>query len=80
MKKIQLHSMVKNVTMPLCKDCKYFRKSNILYRIYGCETTESRCTFFGEKDIITGKIFNEYAWITRRYRECGIEGKYFEKR
>lgn len=80
MNKSQMYSMVKNAATPICKDCKYFRKTNLLYRILGCASSESRCALFGEKDKVTGKIISEYAWIARSLRECGTEGKYFEKK
>jgi hypothetical protein len=34
---------------------------------------------FGEKDVVNGKITYKYADMCRKYDECGVEGKFYEK-
>jgi hypothetical protein len=59
---------IKNINLPSCNNCIYYIAKT------------SKCSKFGEKDIISGKITYEKATYTR-YTEnmCGIIGNYYEK-
>jgi hypothetical protein len=65
-------SFIKNIDKPICKDCKYF-KSDTFYKEYAF----GRCTKFGKKDLITGKIIFEDV-TTARAQDCGVNATYFE--
>jgi len=60
---------IKNSGLQSCIDCLYYLSKS------------GRCTKFGEKDIITGKIVHENA-SRIRYTEnlCGFNANYFEKK
>jgi len=63
---------IKNIRLPSCADCNYY--------IAGTAKT-GKCTKFGEKDIITGKITYENALHTRLTENmCSIKANYFEKK
>lgn len=63
---------IKNMEYPVCKDCKHFIQKE--------DITLSRCSFFGEKDVITGEIKYNYADISRFNENlCGINGTYYKK-
>ena len=55
--------IVKNGDIPSCCNCIHYKPS---YTSSEFATTLNECTKFAEKDIITGKITNEYANICRR--------------
>jgi len=61
---------IKNMKLPNCIDC--------VFHIPGSPKL-GKCTKFGEKDIITGKILYNNV-INTRYDEnmCGVTGNYFE--
>jgi len=65
-------SFIKNIDKPVCKDCKYF-KYDTFYKDY----TFGRCTKFGKKDLITGKIIFEDVTLARS-QDCGVNATYFE--
>ena len=68
--------MIKNISLPICKNCKYFENYNNkeLYNL-------GECTKFGEKDIISGIIKYYYASICRIFDNlCGKKGKYFQEK
>ena len=65
-------SFIKNMDKPVCKECKYFKYDSI-YKDYGL----GRCTKFGKKDLITGKIIFEDVTLART-QDCGVNGTYFE--
>ena len=58
---------IKNANIPACQQCIHF-------------SPESKCTKFGEKDIITNKIYYNSAKSCRKNEsECGEKGIYFEQ-
>jgi len=65
-------SLIKNIEKPVCKDCKYFKYDSV-YNDYNY----GKCSVFGIKNLITGKITFEDASMARRM-ECGENGTYFE--
>ena len=69
--------IIKNFNIPACRNCIYY-KPNTLYG--GFTSPFNKCTKFGEKNIITGKITYNYADDCRNDEaKCGKEGKYFEE-
>jgi len=65
---------IKNLEYPNCKDCKYFKEYTDEYNKYHL----SKCTFFGEKDNISGEIDYKFTKTCRIYNNlCGEKGKYF---
>ena len=65
-------SFIKNVDKPICKDCKYFKYDSI-YNDY----EYGKCTKFGRKNLIDGKIIFEDVQIAR-LQDCTVNGTYFE--
>jgi len=66
--------LIKNIDIPSCKNCIHFRQDNYMV------DSLSRCTKFGEKNIITDEINHDFANSCRKDEEkCGLEGKSFEK-
>jgi hypothetical protein len=63
---------IKNQYSPLCKTCKHF----IPHNSYNLESSIKfgKCGFFGEKNVLTGKIDYEYASIARKNTDCGVNG------
>ncbi len=61
---------------PSCKNCIYHKP------LFGNNyaSSLSKCSKFGNKDIITGVITDNYADLTRYDNTlCGINGTYFER-
>ena len=71
LKLLLLVPKIKNMEYPACKNCVHYIEHN--------DYSLSRCAFFGEKNLITGEIKYNYADLTRK-DECGVSGKYFEKK
>jgi hypothetical protein len=73
----QVNKIIQQNQYPLCKNCIYYRldHSTIDYTY-----SLNKCEKFGEQNIISGKISNDYAIYNRNSKDkCGIEGKYYEK-
>jgi hypothetical protein len=71
---IKPNQSIKNINIPSCKNCIYFEPS-----LYNSDYL-SRCTKFGEKNIITDEINHDFANSCRKTDEkCGLEGKSFVK-
>jgi hypothetical protein len=65
--------IIRNSESPSCCNCIHFIPYNYDYDSLG------KCKCFGEKNIITDEIKNDYASICRSNEEkCGVSGKYFE--
>jgi hypothetical protein len=59
---------IKNIKLPTCMECIYYMSKT------------GRCSKFGEKDIITGKIvYGQASQIRHQENLCGPNGNYFEK-
>ena len=72
--KIKQPNFIKNIEFPNCKDCKYFKEHPDSYNKYHL----SQCTFFGEKDYISGEFTYRYTKTCRVSKNlCGEKGKYF---
>ena len=59
-----------NATYPICKDCLFFQPHN------GSAPTDlAKCTKYGKKDVVTGKLTHGFASIIRSEEDkCGIKG------
>ena len=67
-------NFIKNVDKPICKDCKYFKyDSNYNDFNYG------KCTNFGRKNLIDGKITFEDV-VKARSDDCGVNATFFEEK
>ena len=70
--------IIKNEYLPVCNKCIYFSqyKNTANMKKY---IEMSKCTKFGDKDIITGNIEYMTACNARKNKDyCGIYGIYFE--
>jgi len=68
---------IRNINIPSCKKCIHYIPAP-----YNFDFTSNynKCAKFGEKDIITDKINNDFAELCRPDEtKCGKEGKYFEE-
>lgn len=65
---------IKNLDKPVCKDCIYFKNDFFM------DPNVGQCTKFGYKNILSGKIFHEYAQIVRNDEgKCGVNGTFFKQ-
>ena len=70
--KVNKIQFIKNIRLPSCADCNYYVPGTI---------KSGKCTKFGEKDIVSGKITYENAVYTRTTENmCSEKGVYFEKK
>lgn len=68
--------IIKNVDIPSCKNCIYYKPYN---NDKNFSSTLSICEKFGEKNIITDIITFDCVKIARNDEtKCGHRGKYFE--
>jgi hypothetical protein len=67
-------SFIKNMDKPVCKDCKYFKYDNIYN-----DMTFGKCTKFGRKNLIDGKIIFEDI-VQARMNDCTVNATYFEEK
>ena len=67
---------IKNINMPICKNCAHYKLDKSLV-----SEEFTRCTKFGEMDIITGEITYDYAKLVRLSKsKCGINGSFFKEK
>jgi len=67
-------NFIKNVDKPICKDCKYFKYDSTYNDFnYG------KCTKFGRKNLIDGKITFEDV-VKARTDDCGVNAPFFEEK
>ena len=67
---------IKNNDYPACRNCVHLRPLVLIGR--GVNEF-SKCSKFGEKDVLTNKVQYYYADLCRRDGDrCGVEGKMFE--
>jgi hypothetical protein len=71
---INSSKIIKNIVIPSCKNCIYFKPSGYI------TDSLSTCSKFGEKNIITDEIKYDFAdYCRNNEKKCGIEGKFFER-
>jgi hypothetical protein len=70
---------IKNLTLPACVDCIYFKKGDQLINSTIKQAPE--CTKFGTKDLVSGVIKYESARHCRDMKVlCGMNALYFVKK
>jgi hypothetical protein len=64
----------------LCKNCKHYKR-DWSARITGFGDTFDLCVHpLVTGNVVTGKTDGRYCCTTRKYHECGYEGKLWEER
>lgn len=72
----QVHcSQIKNHDKPICATCKHFQPSWHFTKDLAVEF--GKCRYYGEMNILDGKINYTYASIIRN-NHCGLDGKNYE--
>jgi hypothetical protein len=66
-----------NNNKPICKKCIYFDPAPLLYKDEAIKY--GYCKYYGNKDILNGKISYEYASIARKNKDCGENGTKYIK-
>lgn len=62
---------IKNNQVPICQNCIHYRPNPF-------SPSLSKCTQFGDKNLITGEIKHDYADLSRLSEDkCGLQGKQF---
>ena len=68
-------AFIRNGDKPPCIGCEHYRP--VHYAPF--DSSYSKCTKFGSKDIHTGEIVYDYATTAREDEtRCGLQGKYFK--
>ena len=74
---VQCRQFIRNLEIPSCKNCIYFTPR---YIDNDYTSSFSRCSQFGNKDIITDVIVYDFADSCRNDEmKCGKEGRFFEE-
>ena len=73
-------SQIINISKPICINCINFIIPINNHHWDDYDDTFGKCSKFGIKSIITGKINYDYAYICREDKsKCGKEGIFFEE-
>jgi len=68
----RITATIKNSQAPICQNCVHYQ-ANLAPSL-------SKCSHFGNKNIITGEIKYDYADLSRMdENSCGLEGKYYNE-
>jgi len=72
---------IKNNDLRSCRECKHFIEDKTDYPYDQLpDNNYGRCKLFGTKNIVTGRINNEYASAARKDKNlCGMDAKQYEK-
>ena len=69
------NKFIKNSEYPVCKNCCHYLQDDK----FPNDTLLSKCTLFGQQDVISGDITNYYVDKVRNNDKlCGIKGNYFK--
>jgi len=69
---------IKRFNYPECRKCKYFKPAKDQFKNETEQIKYGRCTYFGEKDLVSGELEFKYASTCRRYAgDCGEYAKYY---
>ena len=72
----RLFSSINNIDKPSCNTCKFYKPE----KYSSFDSTNSKCTFYGDKNLHTGEIDYSYATDCRQNEtQCGQEGKLYEE-
>jgi hypothetical protein len=77
-KRINTHlfSCINNIDKPACNTCKFYKPEDYSY----FDSTSSKCSLYGNKNLHTGEIEYSYATECRKNETlCGQEGKLYEE-
>lgn len=73
--KVVSDQFIKNAAYPTCVSCKYYFGSSSKGK---SAELLSKCTKFGEKNVITGNVVYASATLCRNDSNfCGVKGNYF---
>ncbi len=68
------NQFIKNSEYPACKNCKHYLED----KRWPNEPAFAKCTLFGEKDLLSGKVVNYDLYKSRLWNDyCGPDGKHF---
>ena len=71
-----LYSSINNFDKPICINCKFYKPEHFS----SFDSTTSKCSFNGNKNLHTGKIEYPYATTCRNDETlCGEEGKLYQE-
>lgn len=72
----RLFSSINNIDKPACNSCKFYKPE----KYSSFDSTNSKCTFYGTKNLHTGEIDYSYATDCRKNETlCGQEGKLYKE-
>lgn len=72
----RLFSSITNLDKPSCVTCKFYKPEDYSY----FDSTSSKCSLYGNKNIHTGEIKYSYATECRKNENlCGQQGKLYEE-
>jgi hypothetical protein len=72
----RLFSSITNFDKPACNTCKFYKPEQYSH----FDSTSSKCSFYGNKNLHTGEIEYSYATECRKNETlCGEEGKLYEE-
>ena len=76
-----LSTHIKNLKTPICINCVNFIAPNNNYPWDDIPDEEyGKCSKFGLRGLVTGKLHYDYAFINRKDKtKCGEEGIFFEE-
>ena len=74
---IQAKRIIKNIEFGSCRNCVHYKPN---YWKDDFTSPLNKCTFFGEKNVVTDEITYSYADSCRSDEtKCGLEGRFFER-
>ena len=72
-----LFSSINNIDKPACNTCKFYKPE----KYSSFDSINSKCSFYGNKNLHTGEIEYSYATECRKNETlCGQEGKLYEEK
>ena len=74
---------IRNLQYPACKNCVHFieHTNNYPYDPVPCNEQYGKCKKFGEMNVVTGVVHNDYAGLCRENeKKCGLTGKEYEEK
>lgn len=77
MSKQFIKQLITNYKAPNCQTCKYYKQ----FSIFSDKKKFSQCMKYGERNVVTGQIYFEFAKDVRRNTEkCGPDGSQYEEK
>lgn len=73
-------TLISGLNYPVCIDCKYFMIPEYSEKSE-YDNDLGKCALYGNKNLITGKIYNCFATTCRGVEsKCGEKGRFFTKK